>query len=731
MRGKVNHVKMLLCVLFLALPARAQYGGGTGEPNDPYLIYTGEQMDSIRAGIDDRTKHFKLMADIDLNGYTGTDFHFVAGISGFDYFSGTFDGNGHSISNFTYTSPYSNNVGLFRSVSGGRIKDLRLIAPNVDAGRGIAVGALVGHFLSGTITNCHVEGGNVSGGTCIGGLVGVNRGTIINSSATCNVSAGGDYVGGLVGQSRSLISICWAAGDVVGRKYVGGLVGAGGTLTTQCYALGNVSGSDCVGGLIGSAVGSISYCYALGSVSGYERVGGLAGYNSRGAWTTNCYSGGNVAGWSCVGGLVGGNAAQSEKSYGTVPPGSVRNCYSVAIVSGHDQVGGLVGCSQNDDVRISFWDMETSGQRGSSGGIGKTTAEMQDPNTFMDAGWDFVGASDGPGDSWAVPNGGGYPILWWQLSPLPALSTFSSGTGKPDDPYLISTADDLNSIGNNPRLMAAHFKLIADIDLAGVDFFIIGGKWNPFRGTFEGGGHTVSNFKYNSEDTNSTGLFGSVADGKISGVGLIDPVVVVAGGHYHGALMGFNEGILTDCYVESVNISGDDYVGGLVGLNGILGTISRCYAMGNVTGKEDVGGLVGGNDGEIIDCYATAEVIGNKRIGGLVGTAKLIPGYVFPYAVIRRCFAVGRVSGNEYVGGLAGRSESKSVIMHSFWDIESTGQSTSAGGQGITTAQMQTADTFLDAGWDFVGETENGTEDIWCIRQEPGYPTFAWMDLGQ
>jgi len=99
---------------------------------------------------------------------------------------------------------------------------------------------------------------------------------------------------------------------------------------------------------------------------------------------------------------------------------------------------------------------------------------MQNPNTFMDAGWDFVGAPDGPHDIWAEPEGGGYPILWRQLSPPPELPTFSDGTGEPDDPYLVSTAADLNSIGHNPRLMRAHFKLTNNIDLAGIDFYIIG-----------------------------------------------------------------------------------------------------------------------------------------------------------------------------------------------------------------------------------------------------------------
>jgi hypothetical protein len=138
---------------------------------------------------------------------------------------------------------------------------------------------------------------------------------------------------------------------------------------------------------------------------------------------------------------------------------------------------------------------------------------------------------------------------------------------------------------------------------------------------------------------------------------------------------------------------------------------------------------VGSNDGIITDCYATAEVRGNKRVGGLVGAGPTLTGGHGGYApIIERCFAVGRVSGDEDVGGLIGQG---SYGVNSFWDIESSTQSSRAGGGGRTTAEMQTAGTFLDAGWDFVDETENGTEDIWCICEQPGYPTLAWKNIEQ
>jgi len=61
-----------------------------------------------------------------------------------------------------------------------------------------------------------------------------------------------------------------------------------------------------------------------------------------------------------------------------------------------------------------------------------------------------------------------------------------------------------------------------------------------------------------------------------------------------------------------------------------------------------------------------------------------------------------------------------------FWDMETTGQSESAAGRGKTTIQMQTVTSFLWAGWDFVGETGNGTDDIWWMPESTGYPRLWW-----
>jgi hypothetical protein len=220
------------------------YGGGSGEADDPFLIYTAEQLNEISFNSCHLDRHFKLMADIDLAGFTGTSFNII-GIDYYSPFSGVFDGNGRKIFNFTYTSTDRNYIGLFGCLS-GVVKDLGLIAPNVDAGTGYYVGSMFGRLYYGTVTNCYVEGGSISGDSYVSGLVGyAYHGNISNCYSTADVS-GDRRISGLLGYNNyGTITNCYSTGTVSGDTYVGGLVGRNryGTIT-NCYAAGSVIGNN-------------------------------------------------------------------------------------------------------------------------------------------------------------------------------------------------------------------------------------------------------------------------------------------------------------------------------------------------------------------------------------------------------------------------------------------------------------------------------------------------------
>ncbi|MCP4610954.1 MAG: hypothetical protein GY845_19785 [Planctomycetes bacterium] len=97
---------------------------------------------------------------------------------------------------------------------------------------------------------------------------------------------------------------------------------------------------------------------------------------------------------------------------------------------------------------------------------------------------------------------------------------------------------------------------------------------------------------------------------------------------------------------------------------------------------------------------------------------------------IDKCYSTGEVSGNTNVGGLLGSNNdlwsNHGTVTSSFWDIQTSDSTWSIVGKGLKTTDMQTAVTFLEAGWDFVDETENGTEDIWWIDEGKDYPRLWW-----
>jgi hypothetical protein len=221
----------LACVVLIGTGvAFGKYSGGTGEPNDPYRIATAEDLNDIGNHVEDFNKCFVMVNDINLAEYTGTEFSIIGTSS--SPFTGVFDGNGWTISNFTYLTAGANYVGLFGNVSGAgaEVRNLELADPNVDAGNGYYVGALVGRN-NGRVRSCSVMGGSVAGRHTIGGLVGSSRSGSIVNCRTALLAHGEDWVGGLAGDAWGVVSHSFATGDVFGGNTVievpgvGGLVG--------------------------------------------------------------------------------------------------------------------------------------------------------------------------------------------------------------------------------------------------------------------------------------------------------------------------------------------------------------------------------------------------------------------------------------------------------------------------------------------------------------------------
>lgn len=186
----------------------------------------------------------------------------------------------------------------------------------------------------------------------------------------------------------------------------------------------------------------------------------------------------------------------------------------------------------------------------------------------------------------------------------------------------------------------------------------------------------------------------------------------VNGSQYVGGLVGWHQSGLITNSCSTSSVSGGIHVGGLVGFNSDM-VIQSC-SNAAIFAENSVGGLVGFNSGEIRDSYATGPVVGDSGVGGLVGhNASRNPGG----SVVTNCYSSGEVSGNTYTGGLVGIAYGD--ILHSFWDVETSGQAMSRAGTGLTTAEMKQHSSFVD--WDF--------ETVWMICEDESYPHLQWEDI--
>ncbi|MBM6735253.1 fimbrillin family protein [Mediterranea massiliensis] len=286
--------------------------GYTDDGQGNYTVTSAEGLKNIAKLVNEEWKlgiNITLTADIDLKGIDWTPI----GKDDNKAYTGTFDGNGKTITGLTVTGSYKY-AGLFGDIDeNGTVKNVVLEGVQITSDNSSGYAGGVAGDSWGTIENCSVSG-SVSGTTFAGGVVGSQRGGSItgcNSSATVK---GVIFAGGIAGETNSGASLtgCYATGDVTvendgtNNSHAGGVVGynGGGTLTA-CYATGSVTGSGSgtiyVGGVTGSNnFGILTACYhAKEDVSGPTgTTGGVAGRNFKGSMSgggiiTACYWGGN------------------------------------------------------------------------------------------------------------------------------------------------------------------------------------------------------------------------------------------------------------------------------------------------------------------------------------------------------------------------------------------------------------------------------------------------------
>ena len=348
----------------------------------------------------------------------------------------------------------------------------------------------------------------------------------------------------------------------------------------------------------------------------------------------------------------------------------------------------------------------------------------------------------------------GVALLPAALAPAHAVgcdpASFAGGDGTQANPFVITTGGQLQAIDSDPACLAlgVNFAVASDIDLSGLTFAPIGSTaQSPFQGNLDGGCHTISNLTINwTGNSGYAGLFQALdqaavgkfriesaqithddAIGILAGeteTGTVVDLVSVNGTtdsgtngvSYQANLIGDADGTTLTRVRTAGSVLGDfDYSGGMIGYGYDL-TIDQAINEADIPAADyQVGGIVGDLSGPNTDVkrsYNAGDITALGSLGRVGGIAADTDN------LLTEVYSTGVVTGQQDTGGLVGRDTA--TYARSFWDTQTSGQTTTSGtagpglAEGKTTAQMKTAATFT--GWD---------TDVWEIK-DGAYPKLKW-----
>ena len=672
---------------------------------------------------------------------------------------------------------------------GGRVTDSHATGTVSTSGAGGHAGGLVGHSAGeSTVTGSYATGAVSAsgGGSYVGGLAGrLSAGgaggkTVRASYATGAVSASGNgsYVGGLTGQIQRDFSIAasYAAGAVSasggGTNHLGGLVGqieGIGSSVTNSYWDTQTSGQTVSAAGVGKTTGELQ------SPTGYTGI--YAGWNLNldgqtgdddpwyfgaanqypvlrygdhdwdddGLIEVNRLAKLDAVRWDLNGdGAVDtGTSLADTAKYNAAFAGGLTGKGCLRDHDANTATAKIAGCIGYELTKDLDFDTDGDGATYTTSSTGTVTGDSGDAYYNADAGWKPIGNLSNRFTATFDGNGN-------TLSNL-----FIKGTGS--NPFGLFGV--VGTSGRVERLGVLDVKLTGSIPYAGG---LVGANYGTISDSYTTGSVTGSGY------TGAVGglvgtSYGSISDSYATGS---------VTGHDHqyvGGLVGSNEGtsnlpgaISASYATSSVSKSFSPSfstphsyggVGGLVGNNQDDGTISASYATGSVSGRDNLGGLVGYNSsGTISASYATGSVTGLSQVGGLVGFSLNYPGSAtistsyatgsvtgsskvgglvgFGDGTISASYATGSVTGSSQVGGLVGFGSS-TIISASYWDTGTTGQSTSAGGTGKTTRDLQSPNGYsgIYAAWNTNLDGVAGNDNPWDFGANRQYPVLNYGGL--
>ena len=603
-----------------------------------------------------------------------------------------------------------------------------------------------GHSISGLYVN-RDESDDVDDRFKVGiGLFGYYSGLTRNLSVLDSYMRGKSSVGGIIGyigyNKTGTVQNCYSAATVWGIDSIGGICGASGGISKieNCYNMGNICGKTEVGGICGDNYAIIKNCYNVGSVKGEMKVGGITGANTKGdnveEKITDCYNRGNVTGDRNIGGISGYDYCSL-----------VENCYSQATVSGNTNVGGICGNSNKVDFQNAYYDSnlytgnaigylkdatikQTEGKPSQAFESGEITYLLQadreepvwgqtlfgnDVQAYPVLGGakvyqvtEYKGCIESTGIAGTTYNNANAPVFGPHVyengfcticsAYEPAVLT----TGKYDIDVNgeITDSDEAYEIGNAGQLywfaglvngtltdgtaqnLKANAVLTADITVnedlltsinTDKDGNVTNGSsfkaWRPmgmadengegyYKGIFDGNGHSISGLYVNRDEAaddvhiwfkSCIGLFGYYS-GVTRNLSVLDSYM--RGEDCIGGILGYNDGgTIQNCY-SAATVCGDSYIGGICGRSRSNSIIENCYNAGYIYGAtRSIGGICGDNYSTIESCYNIGIIEGNFMVGGIVGGSSGSGNTIW----LKDCYNRGSVIGDTRdIGGIGG-----------------------------------------------------------------------------
>ena len=539
-------------------------------------------------------------------------------------FAGSFDGQGHTVSNFKITSTTSYS-GFF----------------------GSANGTVMNFTLKGEIT----------------------------------LSAAGERIGSIVGSAdgatvRNVASYVNISNTAVALKHVGGIVGSiltKETVVDKCIYYGNLNvqnSSDCIGGVVGytSDGGRISNCANFGTVNASKSgayVGGVLGYvNNTKAMVKNCYNYGSVSNGSnstYCGAVIGWAKSYTAKNladnyyldtscslgFGGESNSGAKATAKTSVQFESGEVAYLLNNGVTDGTQSWYQTIGTDGYpvldntRGTVYLIAVYSGCVNNPGEPADA---YANTPESVFGDHTYDNG--FCTMCDACEPAELI----------DGVYQIKNAGNLYWFAalvngtlkdGTAQNASADAVLVNDIivntNIANEDGVFGGKSWTPigeyptrYTGIFDGQNHTVSGLYFNDSGVNNIGLFGTLGtNGKISNVGVVDSLFF-----------------------------GGARVGGICGAK--YGTVENCYNTSNINGTDFVGGICGNNyGGDIRNCYNTGVVSATGNyIGGICG--------ILNKGTIEKCYNIGLLSSSEafYIGNICGFVGNNGTISECYFDTD-------------------------------------------------------------